>query len=133
MENNKGTSSGLSSAFDVASEIHAFESRRPWPQGLTSKILVKSQDLRIVLTVMESGARMKEHHTDGRSSIHTLQGSIRVHMQQECIELPAGCLLAVDRSVKHDVEAVEDSAFLLTIAWPSDQELIDLQHRGYGS
>jgi quercetin dioxygenase-like cupin family protein len=133
MEKNKGTSSGFGSAFDVTSEIKALKSRRPWPQGMTSKILVKSKDLRIVLTVMEPGARMKEHHTDGRSSIHTVCGFIRVHVQRQCIELPAGCLLAVDRSIKHDVEAVEDSAFLLTIAWPSDQELIDLPHRGYGS
>jgi hypothetical protein len=35
------------------------------------------------------------------------------------IDLPAGHVLALDRAVPHDVQAVEDSAFLLTIAWPS--------------
>jgi hypothetical protein len=48
-------------------------------------------------------------------------------------ELTSGHLLALDRSIKHDVEALEDSAFLLTIAWPADPELIALKHRGYGS
>jgi hypothetical protein len=33
-------------------------------------------------------------------------------------DLPAGSLLALDRGLPHDVEALEDSAFLLTIAWP---------------
>jgi hypothetical protein len=32
--------------------------------------------------------------------------------------LRAGGLVALDRGLPHDVEAIEDSAFLLTIAWP---------------
>jgi len=31
-------------------------------------------------------------------------------------------LLALDRGILHDVEALEDSAFLLTIAWPGRDE-----------
>ncbi len=130
-EKEKDSFSGFGVALDMASEIKTLESRRPWPRGLTSKVLVKARDLRIVLTVMESGARMKEHHADGRISIHSLLGSIRVHVQGQSVELPAGRLLAIDRSIKHDVEALEYSAFLLTIVWPSSQELIDLPHRGY--
>jgi len=54
-------------------------------------------------------------------------------MQDHLVDLTPGQLLALDRSIKHDVEAREDSAFLLTIAWPTDAELIGLKHRGYGS
>ena len=36
---------------------------------------------------------------------------------EETVDLPAGRLLALDRNIKHDVEAAVDSAFLLTIAW----------------
>ena len=32
----------------------------------------------------------------------------------------AGHMLALERAIPHDVEALEDSAFLLTIAWPDD-------------
>jgi quercetin dioxygenase-like cupin family protein len=32
-------------------------------------------------------------------------------------DLPAGHLLALDAAVPHDVEALEDSAFVLTVAW----------------
>jgi hypothetical protein len=52
--------------YDLMSEIKAFESRKPWQQGLTSKLLLKSSDLRLMLIAMESGARMQEHHSDGR-------------------------------------------------------------------
>ena len=33
-------------------------------------------------------------------------------------DLPAGTLLTLDQNLPHDVEALEESAFLLTIAWP---------------
>jgi len=33
------------------------------------------------------------------------------------VELPAGQLLVLDQCVPHDVEAEEDSAFLLTLSW----------------
>jgi hypothetical protein len=36
--------------------------------------------------------------------------------------LPTGTLLALDQGLPHDVEALEESAFLLTIAWPGRDE-----------
>jgi quercetin dioxygenase-like cupin family protein len=119
--------------YDLMSEISAFESRKPWQQGLTSKLLLKSSDFRLMLIAMQNGAKMQEHHSDGRISIQALRGRIRVHVGDRVVELTSGHLLALDRSIKHDVEALEDSAFLLTIAWPADPELIALKHRGYGS
>jgi len=43
-----------------------------------------------------------------------------MHVEAKAFDLPAGHLLALERTVPHDVEALEDSAFLLTIAWPED-------------
>jgi|SRR5579872_5550844 len=119
--------------FDLPSEVKELESRKPWPQGLTSKILLKSEDFRILLVAMQAGAHMKEHHNDGRISIQTFKGSIQVRVNNETRMLRSGALLAIDRSIKHDVIALEDSIFVLTIAWPSDRELTAMKHRGYGS
>jgi quercetin dioxygenase-like cupin family protein len=124
---------GSVTEFNLDSEIAALDSRKPWPQGLTSRMLVKSDDLRILLIAMEAGARMKEHHSDGRISVHVLRGAIRIRIENQTRELSAKQLLVVDRSIKHDVEALEASVFMLTIAWPSDQDLIGMKHRGYGS
>ena len=124
---------GFCEQFVLETEIAALESRKPWQQGMTSKTLLKTDDLRIVLIVMQAGARMEEHHSDGRISVQVLRGAIRTRMQEHLVDLTPGQLLALDRSIKHDVEAREDSAFLLTIAWPTDAELIGLKHRGYGS
>jgi hypothetical protein len=41
-----------------------------------------------------------------------------VRIGADPIDLPAGRLLVLDRGIPHDVEALETSAFLLTIAWP---------------
>jgi hypothetical protein len=41
--------------------------------------------------------------------------------------------LTIGASIKHDVEAIEPSVFLLTISWPANQQLLAMQHRGYGA
>jgi quercetin dioxygenase-like cupin family protein len=58
---------------------------------------------------------MEEHSASGPSSIHVIEGSIRVHVADGQGELGPGSLLTMESAVRHEVEAVEDSAFLLTI------------------
>jgi len=85
---------------------------------------VKYPDLRIVLVSMKANTRLKRHKTDARFAILTLGGHVRLHLPQATVEVPAGELLAVDRGVVHDVEAVQQSTFLLIIAWPKSQEQV---------
>lgn len=54
-----------------------------------------------------------------RISVHTLSGHIRFHPPEQTVELPAAHMLALEPDIPHDLEAVVDSAFLLTIEWPS--------------
>jgi quercetin dioxygenase-like cupin family protein len=119
--------------FDLAREIAEAEQKKPWPAGLYSKTLFKKHDLRIVLISMQSDARMKEHHADGTISIHVLKGQIRVSVNGKPHDLATGTLFTLGASIRHDVEARRDSAFLLTISWPSNEELAAMTHRGYGS
>src|SRR5579864_695996 len=106
--------------FDLAKEIEQLRTKESWGRetGRSSETLVKQQDFRVSLILMKANTRMAEHKSDGRISIHTLQGQIRVHLRDQKIELPAGRLLALDCGLHHDVEALQESAFLLTIAWP---------------
>jgi quercetin dioxygenase-like cupin family protein len=119
--------------FDLAREIADAEQKKPWPAGLYSKTLFKKHDLRVVLISMQSDARMKEHHADGTISLHVLKGQIRVSVNGKPHDLPNGTLFNLGASIRHDVEAKSDSAFLLTISWPSNEELAAMKHRGYGS
>jgi quercetin dioxygenase-like cupin family protein len=83
---------------------------------------VKYDNLRVVLTALKANSRIPPHQTAGRISIHTVRGRIQVRAEGRTFNLPAGSLLALDQGLRHDVEALEDSAFLLTIAWPAERE-----------
>lgn len=119
--------------FDLGRELADFEGKKPWHHGMHSKMLFKKPDFRMVLVSMENAAQMKEHHADGTVSIQVLKGRIRVGVDGKTYELPTGNLLTLGASIRHEVEAMVDSAFLLTISWPSNQELLAMGHRGYGT
>jgi quercetin dioxygenase-like cupin family protein len=108
--------------FDLNAEIKRIREEDAWQGGRDSETLVKNQDFRIVLTVLKADALLHEHKTTGRISVQVLSGHIQMHVQDKVFDLPAGHLLALDRAVPHDVKALEDSAFLLTIAWPEEGE-----------
>ena len=106
--------------FNMLEEIRQLRQQESWRRGTgrSSKTLVKYPDFRLVLVAMKSNTIMKEHRAEGRISIHTLSGHLRVRMDKEVVEVPAGQLLALDCGLPHDVEATKESAFLLTISWP---------------
>ena len=119
-ESIDGTMSGSVLQFGLASELDELHRDEAWlqPTGRSSKTLVKYPDVRIVLIAMKANTRMHEHTAAGRISVHTLDGHIRLHLPERVVDLPVGHLLALDHCVPHDVEASEDSAFLLTLSWP---------------
>ena len=105
--------------FDLATETDQLRKEDPWNStSRNAKTLVKYADLRIVLITLNSGIRMEGHKADGSISIQGLAGKLRLHLANQTVELSAGRLLTLERSLPHDVEALEDSSFLLTISWP---------------
>jgi len=121
-ESIEGTLSGPLLQFNLASELDQLHRDESWlhPTGRSAKTLVKYPDLRVVLIAMRANTRMHEHTAAGRISVHSVKGHIRLHLPEQVVDLPAGHLLALDQCVPHDVETVEDSAFLLTLSWPSE-------------
>jgi quercetin dioxygenase-like cupin family protein len=112
--------------FDLADEIEQLNNEEHWlKDGRISKTLVKHSDFRIVLMFMKAGTLMQEHKTDARISIHALSGRLLIKLDSETVELPAGHLLVLEKGLWHDVKAIEESVFLLSISWPHgvDREL----------
>ena len=109
---------GPSLEFELAAEIEKLRGEPAYETGRNAKTMVKYEDFRIVLTAIKGGTRIQEHHSAGRISVQTVAGHIRMRALGREFDLPQGRLLVLDRAVQHDVEAVEDSAFLLTVAWP---------------
>jgi quercetin dioxygenase-like cupin family protein len=100
-------------------EAERLVATKPWTKGYTSKVLLKTPDLRLVLIAMQAGSRIHQHRSEGRIAVHCLKGVVRLQLPNEGKELRTDDLLALDRKVEHDVQALEDSVFLLTICLPA--------------
>lgn len=109
--------------FDLTDEVSRLRSEPAWIKGgRSAKTLLKQPDFRVVLTVMMAGTRLAQHEADARLTLHVLSGRVRLHLLGTTAELGGGHLLALDRGLRHDVEALEESAFLLTLAWPEGSD-----------
>lgn len=103
-------------SFDLMAEIASLQREESWRRGdRNARTLVEEPGLRVVLTVLRGGARIREHRTDGRVTIQTLRGYVRVESPEETIDLLVGRLMTLQPGVPHDLEAIELSAFLLTV------------------
>jgi quercetin dioxygenase-like cupin family protein len=70
---------------------------------------------------MKGGTRMRQHRAEGRISIQQLKGQTCIHLADRKVNVSAGHLLVLDCGVLHDVEALDESALLLTISWRTDK------------
>ena len=75
----------------------------------------------MVVTAIQANTTIHEHRTAGRLAVQILRGHVRMHANGEEFDLRAGTVLVVDQAVPYDIHAIEDSAFLLTIAWPDER------------
>src|SRR3954453_11960193 len=107
---------------DITRDLEQLHREPGWQSGQNATTLVKFDGLRIVLIALKARSRIPEHRTEGQISIHTVVGHVRVRAQERSFELRSGALLALDQGIPHDVEALEESALLLTIAWPREKD-----------
>ncbi len=106
--------------FDLAAEAGQLRAELTYQEGdRNANTLLKEQNARVVLTALRQGARLHEHQTAGWVVIQTITGRIRLRALGQSVELPAGHLLTLEPNAAHEVEALEESVFLLTLAWSS--------------
>ena len=110
---------GTALKFDLQAEAAALVQEPTWrAHGHNAKTLVKHPDFRVVLIALKAGARVSEHKTDHCVTIHALEGRLRLHVPgYPALELAQGELLALEQTVVHDIEAVADSVFVLSLGW----------------
>ncbi len=103
--------------FDLLAELAALEQEHGWRNaGHSAKTLVKHHQFRVVLVALAKAKRMDTHTAEGAISIQSIKGLVRVHVAGSTLELATGGLLALAPGLAHDVEAVEDSAFVLSVS-----------------
>ncbi|WP_299701471.1 cupin domain-containing protein [uncultured Pontibacter sp.] len=84
--------------------------------GRGSRTIFKSESMRILLNVMQAGSEIKPHQAPGPISVHVIEGRIRFNTEAEAVVLTKGQLLTLQEHVRHSVEALEETTFLLTVS-----------------
>ena len=109
-------------AFSLTEEIAELRAEPQYQEGdRTSRTLAKDVDLRVLLTVLRSGAALDEQDGDSRVSVQVLDGGLTVELNGEAVDLEPGELAVIDAGNPWFVRARSDSALLLTIAWPPEK------------
>jgi quercetin dioxygenase-like cupin family protein len=112
--------SGPFVSFDLPFEIARVRAESAYErEGHCARTLAKYPDLRVVLVAMKAGAKMGLHETAERMTMQIAFGQCRLWFAHgENVDLAEGGFAAVDARLAHEIECLEECAFLLTIAWP---------------
>ena len=106
-------------ALDLDSYVRSLRADAGWRVGVPNTItILKEPGLRLVVIALRAGTHIKEHLAPGRITIQTISGHTRVRLSETDVDLPLGHLVSLEPALAHDVFALEESAILLTIAWP---------------
>lgn len=92
--------------------------------GHVARTIVRADDLRAVLIAIRAGAHIAEHVVQATAAIQVVSGRVRIRLprlarqhEDRFEELLPGRLLAMEGGLAHSVEALEDSALLVTLGW----------------
>ena len=106
--------------FSMEEHVNRLKQEQAWVSGNRNAItLVKEPSLRVVLTIMGKGAKLHEHQAAGPFTFHLLSGLVRFRATGSTLELAPGALVVLEAAIPHEVEALEESAFLLTLLSPA--------------
>jgi quercetin dioxygenase-like cupin family protein len=84
--------------------------------GRATHAVVSFPNLKLFVVYMPAESVWNEHSTPGRIAVQVLKGRIVMSAGAQRYELTAGKGAAFDSDIKHDVQALEESWFLLTVA-----------------
>lgn len=82
--------------------------------------------LRQTLIALVAGRSLDEHDSPGEATVHVLHGRVRLVAGDTGWEGSPGDLIVVP-AVRHSLEALEDSAVLLTVSTPAVQPIAQSQ------
>ena len=107
---------GPAVTFKINDEIDMLTREPEWLFGDRNAVtVVKTPNLGVVLTAVKKGAKLCGHEVDGPITIQVLSGAVRFGLGVEAKTLRDGTVIVLDRAIPHVIEALENSALILTI------------------
>lgn len=109
------------SAFDIRAEADKLLAEaRYLPDRRSSKTLAKLAHLRLTLTAACAGTSTNWHRTHAPVSVQCLSGLILLRAGNAEVELDQAGLAVIEAEVEHEVAAVTDAVFLVSVAWTTE-------------
>lgn len=101
---------------DLPSIINQIKQEPSWKDSDRNAITVyKTNGMRIVLIALHEGAEMVKHTADGIISLQVITGQIKFNTDQQSVELSDGQMLTLHEGIPHNVIAIKETIFLLTL------------------
>ena len=69
--------------FDLTRELEQLHCEAQPMSGQNAKTLVKYDDFRVILIALKAHSSIPEHHADGRISVQTIRGHIRLRARTD--------------------------------------------------
>jgi quercetin dioxygenase-like cupin family protein len=112
--------SGRGVIFQMADEIRGLRTDLEHTSGeRAAKTFAKTEGLRVTLVLLKAGATMNPEAIAGGASVHVVEGGLRLQSEGELREIGPGELVVLGANLREPITAVEESAFLVTVAWPA--------------
>ncbi len=101
-------------SFNLMEEAARLKAKPEWStRDRVAVSLVKDDALNLLLMALKKGARLDEHRAKGPISVQVLSGRIRFGAAGHKLELSPGNVIALDREIPHELDALEESVVLL--------------------
>lgn len=105
--------------FSLDKEINKLKKEPSWINGDRNAVtLQKNSNLRVVLMSMRKGSALLEHKVEGPISLFVLSRKINFLARKESVKVRSNELVVLEKTIPHDVKALEDSTLLLTVIQP---------------
>jgi quercetin dioxygenase-like cupin family protein len=85
------------------------------PGRVRSRLLFKTASVTVLGVAIDAGAIMHEHVAPSPVLIHVVDGRAAIELREQRIELPTGATIHIDGAVRHSIEGIAPSRFLLTL------------------
>lgn len=103
--------------FDIPTLLMQMKQESTWHKGnRTAMTLLKTRGMRVVLVAMHAGTAIPAHRAEGPITVQAVEGRLTFRAGPSDVTLDPGQLLALQPGIVHGLEAISESAFLLTIA-----------------
>ena len=97
--------------------IEQIKSEVTWANSdRNSTTIFKSDTMRIVLIGLHENAALKPHKVNATISVQVLEGEIEFTAEQHHTQIKKGQMIALQDNITHNVRALTESFFLLTLA-----------------